>query len=203
MRLIGKRRLAAVAASAALAGLGIAGPAVSASASTPVLYAGAGQEAHKCTVIGTDRLGNQGVVCADLIADETIFGPEFYGQVEVICQHSQNGVVQEVQCAEAHAYGALVNAQTGFDQRYEFDCGHSYGPCAANNQRNIWTIPGGQPGNGDNCQASLADNYWTVAFGQGNLTSIELPGSDQWVYLDSPAANDSGNQSTGHYQICP
>lgn len=54
-----------------------------------------------------------------------------------------------------------------------------------------------------NCQTSLANNAWAVLFGQGAQTSIQLASYDQLMFLGSPAANDSGNQSTGHYQICP
>ncbi len=206
MRLIRKRLLAAA---AAVAGLCIAaGPAVSASASAPTLhaayyptlYAAYYQEAHQCTVIGTDYWGNAGVVCADLIADPNTLGfPEARAQVEIICQ---NAAGAEQQCAEAHAYGALANAQTGAGYRYEFDCGHSYGPCSAG--RNIWPMAGQVlhlPA--PDCFTGLAANFWTVVYGQGALTSIELPGSGKWLYLGSPQANDSGNQSSGHYQVCP
>lgn len=199
MRLIGGRRLAAVAATATLVGLGIAGSATTADASTPILYASANQMAHKCTVIGIDQYGNQGVVCADLLAYQYTSGPEAIAQVEIFCQTS-SGVVE--QCAEAHAYGTLSNAQTGTGSRAEFDCGHAYGRCSGGRNYRIMGSQWLEFYANDNCQTSPAYNYWAVIYGQGALTSIELPRSDKWVYLDSANANDSGNQSSGHYQIC-
>lgn len=59
MSLIGKRRLAAAGAVAALAGLCITGSATSASASIPILHAGRGDVAHQCTVIGQDHHSEQ------------------------------------------------------------------------------------------------------------------------------------------------
>jgi hypothetical protein len=204
VRLIGIRRLAAIAAAAAAAGLCVAASAASASASVPVFWVGDGQEAHQCTVIGSDQYGNQGVVCADLLTAEPVLGdPEVQAQVEIICQNPSSGKPfnGEEPCAEAHAYGALANAQAGAGYRYEWACGHSYGACSAS--RNIWPI-GTQDelDYSSDCQTSLTYNYWAVVYGQGALTSIELPGSGKWVYLGPPQANDSGNQSSGHYQIC-
>ena len=201
MRLIGKRRLAAVAAGAALAGLCIAGSATNASASTPgVLYAANGDQAHQCNVIGSDQYGNQGVVCADLIATINLYNgePQALAVAEVFCQNSQKIVVQ---CAETHGYVALANAQTGAGTRVEGDCGHSYLRCSSG--RNYWAAGDGFLDTSGNCLTSLLDNYWGVVFGQGALTSIELPMSDKWVYLNSSNANDSGNESSGHDQVCP
>jgi hypothetical protein len=211
MKLIGKRQLAAAAATATLASLCIAGSAASASASTNVINASTGNgypQAHQCVIIGRDwPYGNQGIVCADLYAYDTDYGPMVSGWMEAYCENSSNQIVQ---CAEVNEYGSLANAVNGVGARVNYHCGHSYGPCSDITVgiqppgRNIVNV--GSASIGDisaTCGTDPVDNYWDVVWGQGNLTAIELPQSDSWVYLSSPAANDSGNQSSGHYQVCP
>jgi hypothetical protein len=202
MRIISKR---GIAAAVAAAGMCIAVPVGSASASGGVLNASSGDEAHQCTVLDnyTDYDGNQAVVCATLQTNINAGYPTVGASEDVLCQNVHRVPVQQVRCAEVHEYGAIANAATGAGRRYEFDCGHSWGLCPAGRQT---TQMGSYvfPGEGlDTCPFGYANNVWAVVYGQGALTSVELPGSDIWVYLDSSAANDSGNESSGHYYICP
>lgn len=205
MRIINKRRIAAAAVAAAAVTC-IAGPAAPAGASTPILHAIQNQVAHQCTVIGTDNLGNKGVVCADLNSGIDPYGtPEVVAQAEIICETSSGTVVQ---CAEVAANGVFANAYTGAGDVWHLSCGYTWGPCSTG--RNYLYL-GSQtyPGlTASNCLSDLSHNIWAVVFGvdpkTGNYnTAIKLPGSGKWVYLTPPSANDSGNESTGHYYICP
>lgn len=108
---------------------------------------------------------------------------------------------QTVQCANAKAefnlYGVGWNVGTTLVQ-----CGHAYGPCSSG--RNQWTTADyASSWTDSNCTSSLDNvtHLWAVVF--GGDTSIELPGSGKTVTLDASNANDNGNQSSGHYFICP
>lgn len=196
MRLIGRSRLAAAAVATALAGLCIGVSATSASASTPVLYASHGDVAHQCTIIGQDSHEEQAVVCVDMrthLSSSGVPVVDAYG--ELYCQLPDGYTLR---CLQANGYGTLSTATTGPGFRYQPSCSGS----ACSTGRNVWFI-GEMTFSSSNCQSSLANNAWAVLYGQGALTNIQLASYDAPMYLGSPAANDSGNQSTGHYQICP
>lgn len=196
MRLIGKRRLAAAGAIAALAGLCVAGSATSASASTPVLHARNGDVAHVCTLIGPeDSFTEEAVVCVDMYTSVSSSGdPVVKAYAELICQLPDG---YDEQCLHANAYGALATATGGAGPRYQPSCSGS--TCSLNG-RNVWSI-GTKTFSASNC-GSLANNAWAVLYGQSALTSIQLASYDPLELLGPPYANDSGNESTGHYQIC-
>jgi hypothetical protein len=207
--ILGKRRIAAaVAAVTGAAVMCIAGPATSASAATSPLYAHLNPVVHKCTILGdavspVDGVDYEGVLCVDLRA---FTGGPVEADVELLCQVAagQPNYGHEVQCAEADSYAVLANAVHGVSANY-VQCGHTYPACSAT--RNIWEIESDPlyDTNSQTCASDTQDNYWTVAYADTywGLTRIELPGSDQWVGLNAVSGNDSGNESTGHYQICP
>ena len=197
MRLISKRRIAMVAAAGAVAGLCIAGSANSASASIPVLHAGRGDVAHVCTIIGgPDNFDEQAVVCVDMHTSLSSSGaPVVDAYAELICE-LPNGDTRR--CLQANAYGSLSTATGGAGHRYQPSCSGS----GCSTGRNIWFI-GEMTFPTSNCQTSLSNNAWAVLFGQSALTSIQLASYDLPMYLGGTNANDSGNESTGHYQICP
>jgi hypothetical protein len=190
-----------------VAALGVAWLTGGANAATSPLYAHLNPVVHVCTVIGDavsprDGIDYQGVVCIDLRAHP---GGPVEADVELICQvgPGQSNYGHEVQCAEAETYGSLSNAVNG-QQGGTGHCGHAYGSCSTT--RNIWEV-GTEPlynTNTKTCASDVSDNYWAVAFADTywGITAIELPGSDTWVYLNG-SGNDSGNESSGHYQICP
>lgn len=178
-------------------------------ASLPILHGsttGPGQEAHQCTVIGNDGT-TEGVVCIDILTglSDSSSGAGDYAkdQVEAYCQHMATGA--DVQCANAMATLGLYNG-AGQGNSSTFECGHSHGPCSTG--RNYWTntdfnYPWSSWSDA-NCALSVTEptQVWAVAFGD-NDTVIELPGSDKNVELSTASSNDSGNESTGHYFICP
>jgi hypothetical protein len=195
VRLISKRRLAAGVA-AALAGLCIAGTPTSASASIPVLHAGNGDVAHQCTIIGgPDSFSEQAVVCVTMQTSLSSFGaPVVDAYAQLICE-LPDGTTRR--CLQANVYGALATATAGAGYRYQYSCTGT--GCLTG--RNTWFI-GEMTLSPTNCQSSLSNNAWAVVYGQDALTSIQLASYDPLMYL-GPTANDSGNESTGHYQICP
>lgn len=199
----GLRRLAIAAAGAALASLCIAASPVSASASTiPILFASEGQQAHHCAVLGQpDRLGNEGVVCVDLIAEDDEFGDVLaVSQVEGLCQNINYTPAKVVKCDAIDIYATLANAVTGAGTRIEVTCTTN----CPSTTRQYWPIEYDYVDITGNCTTDLDDNFWSVIYGQGALTYIQLPGSHNKVYLSSlTPGNDSGNLSSGHYQICP
>lgn len=196
MRLIGKRLLAAAGAIAVLAGLCIAGLATSASASTQVLHAGRGDRAHQCTLIGpADSFSDEAVVCVDMNTSLSPSGnPVVNAYAELLCQLPDG---ETRRCAQANSYGALSSATGGVGYRYQSSC--SGNGCSTG--RNVWFI-GQMTFSSSNC-TSLSNNAWAVLYGQNSQTSIQVASYDPLELLGSPYANDSGNESTGHYQICP
>lgn len=199
MRIVGKRWIAAAAVSVVTC---MAGPVVSASASIPVLHASQDQVAHVCTVIGSapyKGVTYQGVVCVTIFSEIDLDGsPGVVAQLEAVCQTPSGN---EVQCAEIHAIGTLANAATGPDGNMVSYSGHAFGPCPAGRYYMAVGLGYYTGITASNCQTSLSSNIWALAYGSG--TGIELPGSGQWVYLSSSTGNDAGNESTGHYYICP
>ncbi len=199
----GLRRLAIAAAGAALASLCIAASPVSASASTiPVLIASQGQQAHQCAVLGSpDQFGNEGVVCVDLIASMDYFGDEWAStQVEGLCQNIRSSPPKVVQCAAIDINAALSNAVSGPSNSLDVGCSND---CPVTT-REYWPIRSQPADTSGDCRTNLDDNFWSVMYGQGAWTHIQLPGSNNKVYLSSQTpGNDSGNLSSGHYQICP
>jgi hypothetical protein len=129
--------------------------------------------------------------------------PEAVAQAEILCQTSSGTVVQ---CAEAFTHGNVWNAATGETSNSGGGaCGHANGPCSTG--RNYFVLGSETfPCLTDrNCQSSLSSNIWATYgdfISDDVRTAIELPGSGQWVCLDSSHANDSENESTGHYYIC-
>jgi len=173
----------------------------------PILYASDGQQAHKCTVIGSANDSNidgtvEGVVCADIVTSSDSSGYQALAQIELICQTPEGATVQ---CADAITTAELANASGGVvETSGSWQCGHSYGPCATGRDY-VKTINYSYPATSmSDCSsnAAAATDTWGLAVG-GSSTEIELPGSDDWVSLSSSNADDGTNQSTGHFYICP
>lgn len=178
-------------------------------AALPILHSGqtgSGQEAHSCTVIGSDGT-TEGVVCIDILTGiyDSNSGEGTYArsQIELLCQNISSGAT--VQCADAvGTWGVYDAAGDGTSDNAE--CGHSYGACSTGRnyyKGNTIDYPWSEWSD-SNCDTnvSAASDAWAVAYGSGD-TRIELPGSDDWVYLNSGSgANDGSNESTGHFFIC-
>jgi hypothetical protein len=173
--------------------------------SIPILYASQGGTAHQCTVIGSapyKGITYQGVVCADLHTGMDSNGNIWYrGEIEAYCQTSSGA---EVQCANVEATGAATSTFGDWGTA-QINCGHSAGQCSAS--RNLqWTGPSYIQGiTRQNCTDSPPFTIWAIVIGStnGGDTIIQLPGSDAYVTLTPSNANDSGNESTGHYYLCP
>ncbi len=174
-----------------------------------VLYASQSGFAHTCTILGNDGT-TQGVLCTDIVTGpdpEGISGQYWAeAQVEEYCQTISNGAL--VQCANATAEFGLFGPGTTFPlNAHSFtQCGHASGPCAGVGQRNYFQAPSMEYYEDLNhCSGNV--NYetqvQTVAFSDQFNTSIELPGSDKTLYLTPTNGNDSPNQGSGHYFICP
>lgn len=184
----------------------------SASAATPVLVAisngNGGQEAHTCTIIGTDG-DYDGVVCIDLSVQPDngdVDSPyNAFARADLYCQTTTSAHTH-VQCANVTSTIGLFDAAGGSSGDKLFACGHSpNAKCSTNTNFSVSnTINYGTNWTADNCTASTsgATDAWAVAFGGGE-TTIELPGSDKVVSLSVVNGNDSGNLSNGHYFLCP
>lgn len=201
----GKLKFAAAAALTAF--IAVVGTSMSAHAATgaggiTILHASNGDMAHQCTVIG-EVDGYQGVVCADLLTG--LLGSQYWveGRVEAYCQ-TDAGV--EVQCADVDLlYGEMADGGGGNTLIGGTQCGHSYGPCStgrnyAYSRSNFYYDTSTYPVSCSSSTGSITQ-VWAVA--AGGVVGIELPKSDKWVYLSTANSNDGGNESTGHYYICP
>ncbi|MFI9275250.1 hypothetical protein ACIGXM_31745 [Kitasatospora sp. NPDC052896] len=200
--------LAVPVAAVLMAFLGLAGPADAASL-PPILYASQGGFAHQCTVIGNDGTV-EGVVCADIVTGldpEGVQGQYWAeAQVEAYCQNIQDGII--VQCANATVDFGLFGPGTSWplNAHTYAQCGHGAGPCAGLYQRNYFHAPSmGYSEDINHCSGNvgLETQVQTVDFSENFNTSIELPVSDKTVYLTPLNGNDSPNQASGHYFICP
>lgn len=176
-----------------------------------ILYASQNDIAHKCNVIGSDKYGNEAVVCADLYTTDTLdLGVDEYpyfawAGVEAYCQNSSDVVVR---CA--NIYESVSISDGAGDVIYAGqECGHAYGACPAGRYDDqTTTASGGESGyleydESDDCSTDPSSGFdvWSVAYG-GGITSVELPESDKTVDLGSGNANDGENESTGHYYAC-
>ena len=165
----------------------------------PILYAGNGQEAHECSIIGSAEDSNidgtvEGVVCADIVTSTGSGGYAALAQIEIYCQTPEGATVQ---CADAITTAELANASAGVvETSGAWQCGHSYGPCATG-RNYVKTINTTYSASLSECSSNVADDTdtWGLAVGGGS-TEIELPGSDDWVSLTSANANDGGSQSS-------
>ena len=173
----------------------------------PILYASQHGFAHQCSPIGDDTV-TEGVICADIVTFPNGEGPGYlaYAQVEAICQNMSSGTA--VQCAHASTAFGLYGPGTNWPLNTETitQCGHLSGPCAGPGQRNYWQSPAiSYTENLNQCSGNvnLETQVQSVVFSADFFTYIELPGSGKKVYLDPSNGNDSPNQVSGHYFICP
>jgi serine/threonine protein kinase len=175
----------------------------------PILDASAGDQAHKCAIIGSAYDSDsgvaatvEGIVCADILTASTSSGYTAQAQLEVYCQTTAGA---DVQCADAIADGELSNEPGGVVATTgAYQCGHSYGACATGRnyiKTGTYSYSGVTM---SDCSSSTgaATDTWGLAVGGGD-TKIELPGSDDWVSLSTSNADDGANQSTGHNYVCP
>jgi hypothetical protein len=195
MRLLNLRRIAMAAVVTAAATAAVVAFGSSASADGGTLYGMSDDEAHVCTVLGTDSAGHKGVLCVDLFATELLDVNIPTGDVstsasaELICEDSQAHITE---CADAYAQGVeLANAQKGVvDSVGYWEC-HS--PNCSTDRNYVHTDAQTVYFN----DSGLTRNYWGLVVAAG----IELPGSGKWVYLGSSNGNDGGELSTGHWWI--
>jgi serine/threonine protein kinase len=175
----------------------------------PILYASAGDQAHKCVVIGSAYDADsgvsttvEGVVCADVLTAATSGGYTAKAQLELLCQTTAGA---DVQCADVIAEGELSNEPGGVvASTGAYQCGHTYGACATGRnyiQTSTYSYSGVSM---SDCSSNTgaATDTWGLAVGGGS-TKIQLPGSDDWVSLSTSNADDGANQSTGHNYVCP
>ena len=202
-RNLGRRLLfTALSALALVAGLI---PTASAATLPPVLYAPTGF-AHQCIEIGYDGDLNVGIICADIVTSNVSGGYHADPQVEAYCQNDKTGDI--VQCANVTVDFGLFGSNS--NSQAFFACGHAYGPCAPNGQRNYWGVGKGlgetyhETINQCSGNVSLETQVQTVVFSSSatfGQTTIELPSTDKTVQLTT--GNDGANQASGHYFICP
>jgi hypothetical protein len=203
---LGKRWVAAL---LSLAAFGVLGTSLSASAATgtggiTILYAGEGNTAHTCNVIGSAD-GYQAVICADIYTGEgdTQYWAE--GKVEAFCQQGSGSTAVTVRCAHVDMAGRLSSATGNENPVGQWVCGHQYGACSTG--RNVIETKSFAYSSASGCASNPDSQYdlWMIAVGNSETaspTSIELPVSDKTVYLGVGNANDGPNESTGHYYIC-
>jgi hypothetical protein len=173
----------------------------------PILYAvpanGTANQAHVCKVIGTDKYGNQAVVCVNLtvLVNGGPGTPLPYGvtaQAVLYCQNSSNA---KVQCANIGERVQLADAASGVDFTENNICGHTNLACPVaglSAQTGMMSYTSITPA----CESDPNSGYDDWALVVGGVTVIELPGSDQNVTLDSSNANDGSNFSSGHHYAC-
>lgn len=154
-----------------------------------ILYAGEGNVAHHCEVIGSDSYGSEAIVCVDILTGTESTDYWAHGQIEAFCQ--KNGVTE--QCAQVDVTGTWANGAGEDSGMGTWVCGHQFGACSTG--RNYLTSSTMYYSSASGCSSEPNSIYdvWTVA--TTVEFRIELPVSDSWIYLGS-------NYSTGHYYVC-
>jgi hypothetical protein len=189
--------IALLASTAALVGTTATASAATGEGGFTILNASAGNEAHVCTILGTDDDYHEAIVCVDI--NTKVSGDQVLvqGQLEAYCQ-DDNGTV--VQCANI-TDGGEISSTGGVWSEYAADCGHSLGPCPTGREyaHSSWMGDGTEAGE-SGCASNTAEALWSIAVGVS--TTIELPGSDDSYTLSNTDPNDGSNESTGHYYIC-
>jgi hypothetical protein len=198
----GFNRLLLVALSAVGCAAAMMTPAqASTDAALPVLIAGApGAQgfAHQCIVIYQD-LYYQAVFCADITTGIYNGGYYAWGQAEAYCQTYGGDVVQcDAVSITSYMYNQELAAQN--PTLSTATCSSPTYPCAPNGQRNYYHLnylP--LTASPSDCSTNVnSDNaLWTVVYHNSYIT---LPDGNTG-YLES--GNDGGNESTGHYFVCP
>jgi hypothetical protein len=191
-----RRLLALAAAIAACAAVAVT-PAQA--ATFTILHANLGQEAHTCVAFGNDGT-YQAVLCVDILTGWEADGSAYYGQgqVELLCEKG----TQVVGCQQASVTAGLYNeGDTGWEG-YSFECSQALGfnPCVGDGQRNYVLLNSIElTSTSPSCSADPNDPnaLWTVAFGGAVFI---LPDGN---YANFNNGNDDGNESTGHYFVCP
>ncbi len=153
-----------------------------------ILYAGEGNIAHHCEIIGSDTDGNEGIVCVDIL---TGTGSTYYwakAQIEAFCYNNS----QPVQCAQVDVTGTFANGAGQPSGIGQWVCGHQYGACSTGRNYVSGVTNYYSSASGCSSQPNSMYDVWTVAY---TGTRIELPKSAKWVYIPS-------NYSTGHYYVC-
>jgi hypothetical protein len=197
----------ALTASAVLLGTSLPASAATGEDGFTILYAGYGDDAHQCGVVGSVN-GSAGlyqaVVCADIITSEVTPTDYYaYGQVWAYCQEGSGSSAVNVQCAGVDFGGALYDDADGYVAGVGWwACGHQYGACSAG--RNLLSTYPEQiayTSNTDCGQDPTSDHDVWMNVLQG--AEIEIPYYDDTVQLVSGSgANDGSNFSTGHYYVC-
>lgn len=197
-------RLAAIVSAAAAIMMGVVSPA---SADTgaggfPILYASSHQMAHKCNVVGDDGT-YQAVLCSDLVTAENSTQYDVHGQAEAICQTSSTPHVI-VACESISIVTSLANGHGYVSGGYGPLCGGD-APCpdgryVVSTPNWVYNIANSAPACWSN--ASSAYLMWDVAWGSEYYTYIQVPDGTKYD-LAYANLNDSPNESTGHYYICP
>jgi hypothetical protein len=189
--------IALLASTAALVGTTATASAATGEGGFTILNASAGNEAHVCTILGTDDDYHEAIVCVDI--NTKVSGDQVLvqGQLEAYCQ-DDNGTV--VQCANI-TDGGEISSTGGVWSEYAADCGHSLGPCPTGREyaHSSWMGDGTEAGE-SGCASNTSEALWSIAVGVS--TTIELPGSDDSYTLSNTDPNDGSNESTGHYYIC-
>lgn len=189
--------IALLASTAALVGTTASASAATGEGGFTILDASAGNQAHVCTILGTDDDYHEAIVCVDI--NTKVSGDQvlIQGQLEAYCQ-DDNGTV--VQCANIMDGGEIASTG-GVWSSYANDCGHSLGACPTGREYaySSWMGDGTSAGE-SGCASNTSEALWSIAVGVS--TTIELPGSDDSYTLSNTDPNDGSNESTGHYYIC-
>ena len=192
-----KAGLALLASTVALVGMTTSASATTGDDGFSILDASAGNQAHVCTILGTDDDYHEAIVCVDI--NTKVSGDQvlIQGQLEAYCQ-DDNGTV--VQCANITDGGEIASTG-GVWSSYAADCGHSLGACPTGREyaHSSWMGDGTSAGE-SGCASNPSEALWSIAVGVA--TTIELPGSDDSYTLSNTDPNDGANESTGHYYIC-
>lgn len=166
-----------------------------------ILYAGAGQMAHKCNVIGGQKAEYEAVVCADLDTSENT--NDFYvnATAEEYCQLTKNAEV--VPCEQIVMEPDLYVGNGGSTGSVHYECFPGAASQCPDTRFVGWTrnwaysIKAGENGV---CSRSTGSAYqvWGIVLSE---SWIETP--DGHTYYVYQGANDGGNESSGHNFVCP
>ncbi len=167
-----------------------------------ILHASSDQQAHVCNLISLDA-SYRAVVCADILTYEGASDYYAYARAELICQTASQ---VEVACKSIAGAVELATGSGSTTGWYTDFCG----PGACPDARyyiltRTWEYSISAVRNGT-CSSNVDSAYqvWTVVLGGGG-TKIQTPDGVMTTMGASGTRppNDSGNESSGHFFICP
>ncbi|HUN38319.1 MAG TPA: hypothetical protein VMU95_40525 [Trebonia sp.] len=168
-------------------------------AGIPILYAGSGQEAHVCNVIGGANTEYSAVVCADILTSQS--GSVYYAkaQVEAYCQVTKTAA--PVACEAIQETTDLTTGNDNSTGWYSNSCSGNCPTGRLYKMTRTWDYSVANAGGGE-CASNEYLTYDVDGVAIGPETDITTPTGQEYV-LSNGNGNDNLDEATNFHYVCP